>query len=174
MNTLELIRKRCSVRQYLSEPIEEDKLSYLLEAARLSPSACNFQPWYFLVVTEEEGRKKLHACYPRKWVEPVPLFLVVCSDHSRSWKRPSDGKDHSDVDAGIATEHICLAAAELDLGSCIICHFDAPLLRTSFGLPEWVEPVAILPIGYPSEPDIFAATPKNRKPAGEIIRRERF
>lgn len=107
-------------------------------------------------------------------MEPVALFIVLCGDRKQSWKRPSDGKDHLDVDAGIVTEHICLAAAEQGLGSCIVCHFNAPLLHASFNLPESVEPLVIIPIGYPSDPDVFARTPKNRKPAGEMIRKGRF
>ncbi|MDR1937104.1 MAG: nitroreductase family protein [Tannerellaceae bacterium] len=174
MNTLELIRKRCSIRQYSSTPVEEDKIEYLLEAARLAPSACNNQPWYFLVVTEEEGRRKLYECYPREWVKPVPLFIVVCGDHSQSWKRPADGKDHLDVDAGIVTEHICLAAAEIELGTCIICHFDVSRLHAAFHLPGQVEPVAIISTGYPADPELFAKTPKRRKPASEVVRRETF
>jgi nitroreductase len=125
-------------------------------------------------VTEEEGRKNLHACYPREWMKPIPLFIVICGDHSQSWKRPADGKDHLDVDAGIVTEHICLAAAEKDLGTCIICHFDVSRLHKAFHLPASVEPVAIISIGYPADPELFVQTPKQRKPAGDLIRRERF
>ncbi|MDR1919466.1 MAG: nitroreductase family protein [Tannerellaceae bacterium] len=174
MNTLELIRKRCSIRQYSSAPIEAEKVEYLLEAARLAPSACNNQPWYFLVVTEEEGRLKIQLSYSREWVKSVPLFIVLCGDHGQSWRRPADGKDHLDLDAGIAIEHICLAAAEQDLGSCIICHFDVPLMHAAFHLPEQIEPLAIISLGYPERPELFAQTPKRRKPAEEVVRWERF
>ncbi|MDR1258269.1 MAG: nitroreductase family protein [Tannerellaceae bacterium] len=169
MNTLELARKRCSIRQYSDLPVEKDKLEYILEVARLAPSACNRQPWRFLIVTSEEGREKLHRTYAREWIKPVPLFIVICGDHEQSWKRPADGKDHLDTDAGIVMEHICLAAAEKDLGTCIICHFDAALLSVELNLPGSVEPVAIIPVGYPADPELFVKTAKMRKPMNEIL-----
>lgn len=174
MNTLELIQKRCSIRQYAPTAVEEEKIDYLLEAARLAPSAVNFQPWYFLVVKEDEGRRKLQECYPREWFKQVPLLILVCGDHSQSWKRQSDGKDHMDIDVAIATEHICLAAAEQGLGSCWVCNFDTVLCRKHFNLPETVEPVVILAIGYPENPDLFAKTPKKRKATDEVSKRETF
>ena len=67
MKFLDLATKRCSIRQYASTPVEIEKLEYVLEAARLSPSAVNFQPWTFIVVQQEEGRLKLQACYSREW-----------------------------------------------------------------------------------------------------------
>lgn len=174
MNVLELIKKRCSIRKYASTPVEEEKINYILEAAQMAPSAVNYQPWYFLVIKEEGNRNKLIECYPREWIKTAPMFIVVCGDHNQSWKRPADQKDHLDVDAGIVTEHICLAATEQDLGTCIVCHFDAPLFSTSFNLPKEVEPIVIIPIGYPAESDLFDKTPKKRKPIEDIIRRETF
>ncbi len=174
MNTLELIRKRCSIRKYLSVPVEQDKMDYILEAARMAPSAVNYQPWYFLVITEKEGKDKLIECYPREWIKSAPAFIVVCGDHSQSWKRSSDNKDHLDIDSGIAITHICLAATEKELGTCIVCHFDTTLLHSHFNLPETVEPIAVIPIGYPAEPDLFEKTPKKRKSLEEIVRKESF
>jgi len=60
MNFLELVTKRCSIRRFASTPVEIEKIEYILEAARLSPSAVNFQPWTFVVVQQEEGKQKLH------------------------------------------------------------------------------------------------------------------
>lgn len=174
MNFLELARKRCSVRQYLPTPIEEEKLNYILEAGRMAPSAANLQPWYFLLITEEEGRQKVAECYPRDWVKPAPAFIVICGDHEQSWKRSMDGKDHLDIDTGILLEQICLAATDLSLATCIICHFDTALLSHHFNLPKSVEPIAIIPIAYPADPSIFDSTPKKRKPLEEIVRKERF
>lgn len=174
MNFLELAKKRCSIRKYQSTPVEQEKIDYILEAGRMAPSAVNFQPWFFLTITEEESRRKLVECYPKEWMKSSPFFLVVCGDHSQSWKRSTDQKDHLDIDAGILTEQICLAATEQELATCIICHFDTVLLRKHFNLPESVEPMAIIPIAYPADPDLFAKTPKRRKPLEEIIKRESF
>ncbi|MCC8199868.1 MAG: nitroreductase family protein [Tannerellaceae bacterium] len=174
MKLLDIIQKRCSIRQYSPTPVEKEKVEYILEAARLAPSAVNYQPWYFLVIEEEENRKKVVECYPREWIRTAPLFIVVCGDHDQSWKRASDRKDHLDIDAGIVTEHICLAATEEGLGTCIVCNFDVPLFRNYFRLPEQIEPLAIIPIGYPTSPDLFTKTPKKWKPLAETVRKETY
>lgn len=174
MNLLELAKKRCSIRQYKDSPIEEEKLSYILEVARLAPSAVNFQPWTFLLIKEKKGREEVISCYPREWVKNAPVFIAVCGDHNHSWKRQSDGKNHLDIDMGIVTEHICLAATELGLATCIICNFDAERFSRSFNLPESVEPIALIPIAYPAEEKLFELTPKKRKSIEEIIIKETY
>lgn len=111
MSFLELARKRCSIRKYAPKNVEQEKIDYILEAARLAPSAVNYQPWYFVWVQSAEGKAKLQECYPREWFKQAPYYLIVCGDHQQSWKR-GDHKDHMDIDTAIATEHICLAATE--------------------------------------------------------------
>lgn len=174
MTFAELVQRRLSVRDYTTHPIEEQKIEQLLEMARLAPSAVNFQPWRFVVITSEKGRKAVADCYPREWVKPVPLFILVCGNRTESWKRKSDNKDHLDIDLGIVIEHICLAATEEELGSCIICNFDTTLCRTAFNLPEQIEPVAIISIGYPANPNIFTNNQKKRKSISEVVLRETF
>ncbi|MDR1332668.1 MAG: nitroreductase family protein [Tannerella sp.] len=174
MQLIDLIRKRCSVRSYSPAPVEQEKLDYVLEAARLAPSACNLQPWRFVVIRSAEARAKAQACYEREWFRSAPLYILVCSDHSRSWKRPSDGKDHADIDVSIAAEHICLAAAEQGLGTCWVCHFDAKRCAESFGLPDGIEAAILIPLGYPSAPDVFERTPKMRRPAAETVVADRY
>lgn len=126
MSFLELARKRCSIRKYAPKNVEQEKIDYILEAARLAPSAVNYQPWYFVWVQSAEGKAKLQECYPREWFKQAPYYLIVCGDHQQSWKR-GDHKDHMDIDTAIATEHICLAAAEQGLGTCWVCNFDTEL-----------------------------------------------
>lgn len=175
MNLLELMKKRCSIRQYdASAPVEPEKLDYLLEAMRLAPSAVNFQPWYFLVIDDADGCGRVRECYPRDWFASAPLYIVVCADHSQSWKRASDGKDHADIDAAIATEHLCLAAAEQGLGTCWVCNFDVTRCKRNFRLPEQVEPVALVPVGYPLAAAMFDEAPKKRKPLSEIVKWNTF
>lgn len=97
MDLLDLAKKRCSVRQYAATPVEKEKLDYILEVARLAPSAVNFQPWQFLVVSTKENLEKVQSCYEREWLKTAPLCIIACEDHAASWKRGSDGKDHTSL-----------------------------------------------------------------------------
>ena len=166
MKMLDLVKARYSVRKYLPNPVEKSKLDYIMECVRLAPSAVNFQPWRFAVVTEAGKIAGIKAAYPREWMASVPCIIVACADHSVSWHRPSDGKDHADIDAAIAVEHLCLAAAEVGLGTCWVCNFNVPLCREALGLPDNLEPVALVPVGYAAESVI---PEKKRKPMDEIL-----
>ena len=97
------------------------------------------------------------------------MFIVACEDHSQSWKRGSDGKDHADIDVAIAVEHICLAAAEQGLGTCWVCNFDVARCKEVLNLPENIEPAVIIPLGYPEREEQFAESEKKRKGAEEIV-----
>ncbi len=174
MNFLNLCLKRCSVRSYMNKPVATDDLEYILEAARIAPSAVNFQPWYFIVVREEANKQKIQECYNREWFKTAPLYIVICGDHKQAWKRKPDGKDHCDIDISIAVEHICLAATEKGLGTCWVCNFDAEMLRNQLQLPDHIEPIAILPVGYPNPEGLCLQSAKIRKPLQEIIRWEKF
>ena len=169
MTFLELVKKRCSIRQFSSKAIEKEKLEYIIEAARLAPSAVNFQPWKFFVVKSDEGVENIKSCYSREWIKTVPMFIVACEDHSQSWKRGSDGKDHADIDVAIAVEHICLAAAEQGLGTCWVCNFDVARCKEVLNLPENIEPAVIIPLGYPEREEQFAESVKKRKGTEEIV-----
>lgn len=171
---LQIIRKRSSVRAFTPQPVERDKLEYVMEAARLSPSAVNFQPWCILVLREEDSRSQIQSCYERDWFKTAPVYLLLCGDHSQSWIRKSDGKDHCDMDVAIAAEHICLAAACLGLGTCWVCNFDTKKCRELFNLPENIEPEVIIPIGYPTDTDVFVETTKKRKALIDIVKWEKF
>jgi len=170
---LDLVKKRCSVRNYLNQSIEEEKLLYVLEAGRLAPSAANLQPWHIVVVKSEEKRKELASAYPRPWFLQAPVILAICGDHSAAWKR-ADGKDHTDIDAAIIVDHMTLAAAEVDLATCWICNFDAVKASEILGLPANIEPIALLPLGYPNHQLIDNPRHLKRKSLEEIIHREMY
>ena len=174
MNFLELTRARYSVRNYTDRLVEPEKLDYIFECVRMAPSAVNYQPWRFAVVTDPERLAALKTAYPREWIQTAPCIIVACANHEESWHRKSDGKDHADIDLGIAVEHLCLAAAEQGLGTCWVCNFDTDLCRKHFNLPDTIEPAVILTIGYPESPDLFEQTPKKRKTLEEIIKEETF
>lgn len=168
MKFSEILHARHSIRCYTSQEVEAGKLDIILESARLAPSACNRQPWLFLVVKDTKNREKLQACYDRDWFKSAPVYIIACADHQQSWKRPSDGKDHADIDLAIAVEHICLAATEQGLGTCWVCNFKVDLCKDSFQLPEHIEPVAIIPVGYLDPECSVQDTP--RKSRAEIVK----
>lgn len=153
MSFLKLAKERYSVRNYLDKPVEEEKLAEILEAGRIAPSAANYQPWHIIVVNDQNRREALARTYGRPWLLQAPVILVICGDHATGWKR-SDGKDHTDIDVAIFVDHLTLAAADLDLGSCWICNFDVVTCKEICNLPEHIEPIVLLPVGYPGkEPD---------------------
>lgn len=166
MEILELIKKRFSARSYKSDAVEQEKLNKIVECARFAPSAVNYQPWHFLIVKSKEQRLKVQQCYNREWFACAPVYIVVCADSSAAWVRKSDNKNHADIDAAIATEHICLAATALGLGSCWVCNFDVEMLKSHFQLSLEKYPVAIVTIGYVDELPKLSST---RKPVEEIV-----
>lgn len=160
---------RYSCRNYNREPVGRDVLTAVVDAARLAPSACNRQPWVFVVVDEEgPARDAIMKAYDREWIASAPAFIVACGNHAEAWHRPADGKDHTDVDVAIAVEHICLAAASLGLQTCWICNFNAPMVAEALNLPEEMESVAVIPIGHPAENNIVPE--KKRKTTDDILR----
>lgn len=167
MKFLDLVKDRYSVRAYEQRAIEAEKLEYVMECTRLAPSAVNLQPWKFYVVTKPEDCAKMRQCYHREWFNQAPMYIIACSNHDESWKRRrSEPKDHADIDISIAVEHLCLAAAEVGLGTCWVCNFDVEQCREFFGIAAPYEPVALIPIGYPADAQ---AAEKNRKPMDEVF-----
>lgn len=165
MTVIEAIRTRRSVRAYKPDPIPEEVLMQVLDAARLAPSAGNRQPWVFYVVRSPEVKEKLRAAYGAEWLHAAPVVIVACGLRESSWTR-ADGKNYCDVDVTIAMDHLILAAWELGLGTCWIGAFDAAKLKEALALPEGVDPVAMTPLGYPAEEP--AAKP--RKPMEEFAK----
>jgi len=172
MDFLQLAKVRYSSRKYKQQSVEDDKLDFVLEAGRVAPSAANYQPWFFIVV-RSENIENLRACYTREWFSTAPMCIVICSDHSRSWKR-GDGKDSADIDAAIAADHITLAAASIGLATCWICNFNKPKLSEVLNLPDHVEPVVILPLGYPDDAVDSERHSEKRKPLKDIVVFEKF
>jgi len=166
MNFKDLVQKRYSVRNYSSQSIESEKISYLIECARQAPSAANYQPWKFFIVRSEEGRQKIRKCYQREWFHKAPLYIICCADHQLSWKRKEDEKDYANIDIAITAEHICLAATEQGLGSCWVCNFDVLLCRRLFNISMHLEPIVIIPIGYASP---GAISPEHKRRTYEDI-----
>lgn len=168
MNMLELSRQRFSARKFTDQKVSPSDPDYLLECARLAPSAVNRQPWHFVVVESEEAKARLRQVYNREWFATAPLYIVCYAHTGRCWTRAADQKAHGDIDVAIAAEHICLAATERGLGSCWVCNYDPDLMLSLFPLPDH-EAVVILPVGHIA-PDCPQKA-KERLPLAELTDR---
>lgn len=146
MKFSELIKKRYSVRKYDQKKVEKEKIMEILEAGRVAPTAHNSQPQRILVLEKEENLEKLKKSSK---TFDAPLAFIVCSDLNEAWKRSYDGKSSSEVDASIITDHMMLQAQDLGLGSVWVASFEPKILREEFKIPENLEPVSILIVGYP-------------------------
>lgn len=172
MDFLALAKQRCSVRKYKTVGVEKEKLEKILEAAHVAPTAANMQSHRLLVVESEEGLKKL-----AKGVNfhNAPLAIVVCGDHTDVFVRPFDKKNMVDIDAAIVADHMVLEAEELGLGTCWLTYFEPDKIRTEFNIPNNLEPVAIIAIGYAAEEKASADRHKNlRKNIESITVHESF
>lgn len=145
MDFTELIAKRHSVRKYSGEKVEDSKLSAILETGRLAPTAHNLQAQKVLIIQSEESLAKLKK---GSNIYGAPLALVVCIDHEKSWKRSCDGKDSADIDASIVTSYMMLQATSLGFGSVWVCNFNPIVIKEEFNIPDSIEPINILLLGY--------------------------
>ena len=172
MSFLELAKRRFSVRKFETKKVEEEKLLQILEAGRVAPTAANYQPQRILVVRENAGLAKLKQAAN---IYEAPLAVIVCADRQAAWKRPIDGKGMVDIDASIVTDHMMMEATDLGLGTVWICYFKPNVLRKEFNIPDPVEPVNILAIGYAAgqiaSPDRHDQA---RKPMQETVFYESF
>ncbi|MCK4503204.1 MAG: nitroreductase family protein [Desulfuromonadales bacterium] len=167
MKFIELAEQRCSIRGYKSAPVADELLNEILQAGNLAPTAKNLQPFHFIVVRDGDKLDQLATAYSRPFLREAPLVIVICTESAKGWTRDQhDGKNYAEVDAAIAIDHMTLAAADLGLGTCWIGAFDPIMVTAAMGLPDGIEPIAMLPVGYPSEP----GREKTRKPLVELVR----
>jgi len=170
MDYSELIAARYSVRAYRPDPVEDEKLQAVLEAARLAPTAANRQPFQ-LVVLHTAGREdEIGRIYRRPWFVQAPLVIAVCAISSQAWVRESDRFNARLIDAAIVADHLILAAANAGLGTCWVAAFNVEAARHVLQLPDEVEPVIFTPLGYPAD----SPSPKVRKPLSELVRYEHW
>ena len=169
MEYYELIRIRESIRNYDPErPLTGEVLGRILDAGRLAPSACNYQPWKFLVISSPGMLEKVRVCYHREWFRDAPHILVVAGSKDQAWKRSYDGYNSVETDVAIAMTHLVLAAENEGVGTCWICAYDPSILRKALNLNENQLIFGITPLGYP-KPGFHKSGFKKRKSPGEII-----
>lgn len=154
MDIFECIRTRRSIRKYKEKPVEWDKVVNLLEAGKFAPSAGNLQNVQFLVVKDEEKRKKIaEASLQQRWMENAPIHIVVCSEPEK-YKRfygVRGERLYNIQGCASAIENILLSAHSLGLGACWVGAFDDDAIRRILTIPEHVMLHAIITIGYADE-----------------------
>jgi nitroreductase len=169
---LELILRRQSDRKYSDKPIETDKLERIIEAGRMAPSACNAQPWKFIVVTDPPLIGKLAEAASAKllgmnvFVGQAPVIIVIVREKPNFSSKVGGTikrKDYSHIDIGIASENICLQSAAEGVGSCIIGWFDEEQIRKILDIPASKRVELIITLGY----SMSEYRQKKRKPREE-------
>ncbi len=157
---LALVNNRQSDRKYLDTPVEEEKLRRCLEAARLAPSACNSQPWKFIVVNDAGLRDSLAGLTTSGRLLPLnhftrqaPVLVVLVMEQPNLTSRFGEAvknKKYTLMDVGIAASHFCLQAASDGLGTCMIGWFDEPGVSKLLNIPSGKRPMLIIALGYPA------------------------
>lgn len=178
MDFLELVASRQSDRAYdVTRPVEKEKLDRILEAARLAPSACNAQPWKFVVVTNPELAIKVGKATAglgmNKFAKNAPVHILVVEESMNITSflgAKIKDKYFPLIDIGIATSHITLAAESLGLGSCILGWFDEPEIKRLTGIPAGKRLLLDITIGYPAKDK----RKKSRKPLEKIVSYNRY
>lgn len=175
MNFLELANKRQSTRAFDKDrAVEKDKIERIIEAGRLSPSACNAQPWHFIVVDDPELKDKVADAASARmlgmnhFTKQAPVHIVIVEEKvnfSSGIGGLIKDKHFAHVDIGIACAHICLAAEDEGLGSCILGWFNETKMKKLLNIPDSKRVILDIIIGYPAQ----AIKSKKRKPLNEIV-----
>jgi nitroreductase len=170
MEYSKLIASRYSVRAYLPDPVEDEKLQRVLQAACLAPTASNLQPFQIIVVHTHSREDELRRIYHRPWFVQAPLILCAIGLPKVGWVRSADQRRYLDVDVAIVMDHLILEATNQGLGTCWIAAFNARAAREILRIPDDVEPLIFTPLGYPAD----APGPKERKPLKTLVRYEHW
>jgi nitroreductase len=168
MDVFEAITRRYSCRSFKPEPIESEKLSKILEAARLAPSARNLQDWRFVVVTDAEIKKQLSAAANnQKPLAQAGAVIVACSNSDHVMRC---GQPIAPIDVAIALEHIALEATELGLATCWIGSFYPDKVKPILGIPEDIQIIELMTIGHAAD----TQPAQNRNPLDKIVSYEKW
>ncbi len=172
MNFQELVRNRQSCRSYdEARAVEPEKLTAILDATRLSPSACNGQPYHLTLCRGDAARKVAAACTGmgmNKFATQAPVCIVISEEpyvKTAALGAKVKGNDYRSMDIGIAAAHITLAATELGLGTCILGWLDDEKLREICGVSGTVR--LVITLGYPKADDKLR--PKKRKNMDDLV-----
>lgn len=172
MDFLGLAKQRCTTRGFTDKKIDKNDLNRILSAGRVAPTACNKQPQRIIVVQQPDNIFKVQKAYK---TFSSQCILIVCQDKRDALIRPFDGKCSGDLDIGIICDHMMLAARELNIGSVMVGLFDPYVIRKEFDIPEYIEPTALLILGYPDKGFLSPERHSTeRKPLSDTIMYEKW
>jgi nitroreductase len=171
MDIVEAMKTRRSIRKYKSQMVDEETIKKLFQVVRLAPSAHNAQPWKFIVVRDEEKKRKIaQYCGNQKFIHEAPVVIVACGIPDESSANVGNWISAFVIDVSIATTYLILAAWSLGLGTCWIGNFNEEKIKEVLGITDDVKVIAITPLGYPDE----SPEPRGRKNISEIVVYEGF
>jgi nitroreductase len=175
MTVEQAINLRQSTRKYIEKQVEPDILEKCLQAARLAPSACNAQPWTFVVVSQPELAKKVGEATVslgmNKFGPDAPVFLIMVLEKPNFSSKVGTlikNIEYPLIDIGIAAENFCLQATELGLGTCMIGWFDEKKIKTLLNIPKKKSIVLVISLGY--APEDYHQRQKIRKPENQVFK----
>lgn len=170
MDPMTLMQNRYSCRKFGDGQLTDEELGTILEAGRIAPSACNNQPWRFIVLQSDEDLAKVDSCSRCRY--GAKTAILVCFDIDESAKNPVVTPDYGWIDCGLAIMQMALAAESLGLGSCIVGAYDPEAARSAFNIPDNLVTYQFLMLGHPE-----AGPSKmhgDRRPLGDIVIRGGF
>lgn len=166
LDIFKVIKERRSIRKFKSNPVPDEHIFSLLEAARWAPTAGNIQPWRFIIIKDPTKIGLIKNFSPGLIGEP-PLLIVICSDRKKAAE--VGGKFAAEytsiVDCAMATQNILLTAYALGLGTCVVKSFASVAVKEILGIPDGVEPELLVAVGYPDE----KPKPPPKIPLEEIV-----
>lgn len=169
MDVMQIIKGRRAVRKFKEEGIPTDTLLKILEAGIWAPSGSNIQPWEFIVVMNKETIEKIKLISPGLFGNPVTV-IIICINKERSKKAGKLGETMAIMDISMAAQNMMLMAYSLGIGSCPIVSFSKIAVKELLEIPEYVEPVLMVSLGYPE----FWPKPPKRRPLEEVVHVEKF
>ncbi len=153
MELEKVINERYSVRKFSEQEILQSDLNKILEAGRIAPTACNFQPQRIFVIKSKEAKEKLKSIC--RMTFDAPVILLSCADMTKSWKnKREEGYDSAEMDVSIVGTQMMLEAWNLGIGSCWVRAFNSNDVKEVLELPENIKPIFLMPIGYMTDESI--------------------
>jgi nitroreductase len=147
MEFIDVIKSRTSVREFNSKNVEEEKITYILQCARLAPSWMNKQCWRFIVIKNKETIEAIaRTSLINRWLKTAPVLIVACADPIESGGQNSF--EYYSVDVSIALEHLILGATDVGLGTCWIGDFNEDKIKELLEIPKRIRIIALTPVGY--------------------------